>query len=96
MFIYFQDPNANKWWLKVGDNSIVGHWPGELFDHLTLNGATLAEWGGQVYSPDVKKTPHTTASMGSRNYAFSLHGNACYIKEPRVVDFSSADSIESR
>ncbi|XP_010536212.1 PREDICTED: uncharacterized protein LOC104811255 [Tarenaya hassleriana] len=58
-----KDSIGNNWWLKVGDER-VGYWPGSLFTYLT-HSATLVQWGGQVYSPNVRKTPHTKTQMGS-------------------------------
>ncbi|XP_015885083.3 protein neprosin [Ziziphus jujuba] len=81
------DPNTGNWWLKVGENVVVGYWPTALFNYMK-GSAEIVEWGGQVYSPNVKKTPHTTTTMGSGNYASSLQGAACYIKNVRIVDYS--------
>ncbi|KAF3447499.1 hypothetical protein FNV43_RR12685 [Rhamnella rubrinervis] len=81
------DPHTGNWWLKVGQNAALGYWPRSLLNYLKAS-ATSVEWGGQVYSPNVKKTPHTTTTMGSGEYASTLHGSACYIKAPRIVDYS--------
>lgn len=82
-----QDKNTGNWWLKVGEKAVVGYWPGALFSYMKIS-ATLVEWGGQVHSQNVKKKPHTTTTMGSGNYASSIHGGACYVKRPRIVDYS--------
>lgn len=50
--------------------------------------AILVEWGGEVYSPNVKKTPHTKTAMGSGNFASGLFSNACFMDNVRIVDFS--------
>ncbi|KAL4302788.1 hypothetical protein GQ457_10G017730 [Hibiscus cannabinus] len=50
--------------------------------------STMVEWGGQVYSTNVKKTPHTKTAMGSGRFASGLYGNACFIQNPNIVDFS--------
>ncbi|KAL4302575.1 hypothetical protein GQ457_10G017750 [Hibiscus cannabinus] len=55
-----------------------------------LKRSTLVEWGGQVYSTNVKKTPHTKTAMGSGQFASGLFGNACFIRNPNIVDFSMA------
>ncbi|KAL4303498.1 hypothetical protein GQ457_10G017710 [Hibiscus cannabinus] len=52
--------------------------------------STLVEWGGQVYSKNVKKRPHTKTAMGSGQFASGLYGNACFIQNPNIVDFSMA------
>lgn len=71
----------------MGPDVVVGYWPGSLFHSLKVS-ATIVEWGGQVYSPNVKKTPHTTTTMGSGEFASALHGGACYVKTVRIVDYS--------
>ncbi|KAK0571332.1 hypothetical protein LWI29_014307 [Acer saccharum] len=57
----YLDPNTGNWWLKVGPKYevVVGYWPKELFGYLS-HSATMVEWGGEVYSANVKKgPPHT-------------------------------------
>lgn len=71
----------------MGQNEVVGYWPRALLNYLKVS-ATSVEWGGQVYSPNVRKTPHTTTAMGSGEFAATLHGSACYVKAPRIVDYS--------
>lgn len=68
-------------------DAVIGYWPGALFDYLKQS-AIFVEWGGQVYSPNVKKTPHTTTAMGSGSFASSLYGSACYIDHIRIIDYS--------
>ncbi|XP_031255684.1 uncharacterized protein LOC116113666 [Pistacia vera] len=80
------DPNLGNWWLKY-NNKVVGYWPANLFSLLKHN-AILVEWGGQVFSPSVKKTPHTKTAMGSGEMANALLGNACFIKNVRIIDNS--------
>ena len=56
--------------------------------------STLVEWGGEVYSPNVKKNPHTKTAMGSGTFAVdstsSLYGKACYMDNVRIMDYSLA------
>ncbi|KAJ0031845.1 hypothetical protein Pint_13430 [Pistacia integerrima] len=80
------DPNSGNWWLQY-NNKVVGYWPANLFSLLKHN-AILVEWGGQVFSPSVKKTPHTKTAMGSGEMANALLGNACFIKNVRIIDNS--------
>ncbi|KAH9799844.1 AslB [Citrus sinensis] len=83
----YLDPNTKNWWLKVNGNIVVGYWPGSLFSYLSYS-AILVEWGGQVYSPNVKKTPHTKTAMGSGSFSHGLQGSACSIEHVRIIDFS--------
>lgn len=48
----------------------------------------MVQWGGEVYSPDVKKAPHTSTAMGSGQFARDLFGYACFIKHVRIKDYS--------
>ncbi|OMO66914.1 hypothetical protein CCACVL1_20937 [Corchorus capsularis] len=50
---------------------------------LAFTSSTLVEWGGQVYSPNVKKIPHTKTAMGSGDFA-----SPCFIDNARIIDFS--------
>lgn len=65
----------------------VGYWPETLFGYLD-HSATLVEWGGEVFSSNVKKVPHTGTNMGSGDYAGALNKYACYVRYPRIVDNS--------
>lgn len=49
----------------------------------------MVEWGGEVYSPNVMKSPHTKTAMGSGKFASSLKGNACYMENIGIVDFTT-------
>ncbi|KAK8698563.1 hypothetical protein V6N13_114675 [Hibiscus sabdariffa] len=84
----YMDPQTSNWWLKFGADVPIGYWPaGSLMFYLN-HSSTLVEWGGQVYSTNVKKTPHTKTAMGSGRFASGLYGNACFIQNPNIVDFS--------
>ncbi|KAK8698566.1 hypothetical protein V6N13_114678 [Hibiscus sabdariffa] len=86
----YKDPQTSNWWLKFGADVPIGYWPaGSLMFYLN-HSSTLVEWGGQVYSTNVKKTPHTKTAMGSGKFASGLFGNACFIRNPNIVDFSMA------
>ncbi|KAI5586303.1 hypothetical protein POPTR_006G233700v4 [Populus trichocarpa] len=84
----FMDPTTTNWWL-VFHNIAVGYWPGSLFS-LLKHSATSVEWGGQVYSVNVRKTPHTKTAMGSGYDAEELYGFACFIGQPRILDYSKS------
>lgn len=83
-----QDQATKNWWLTFGGER-VGYWPGSMFNYLSHT-ATLIQWGGQVYSESVKKTPHTKTAMGSGSFASGLRGSACFISHPRIMDFSKS------
>uniref|UniRef100_A0A2C9U9V6 Neprosin PEP catalytic domain-containing protein n=1 Tax=Manihot esculenta TaxID=3983 RepID=A0A2C9U9V6_MANES len=84
----FLDVTTGSWWLHV-NNKPVGYWPGKLFSFLTYS-AIAVEWGGDVYSQNVRKTPHTMTAMGSGYAAEELFGLACFINNVRIVDFSKS------
>ena len=50
--------------------------------------ATLVQWGGQVFSSQVKKSPHTKTQMGSGHLADGKYGHACYMRNIRIKDNS--------
>lgn len=75
--------------MRIGQNVPVGYFPGELFYYLTRGAATLVEWGGEVFSSKVKQNhPHTATGMGSGDFASGKLGNACYVKQVRIIDYS--------
>lgn len=71
------------------NNFVMGYFPGYLFDYLKRS-AIIVQWGGEVYSPNVRKRPHTTTEMGSGQVAETLEGYACYIKGVRIIDNSTS------
>ncbi|KAK7853108.1 hypothetical protein CFP56_036864 [Quercus suber] len=81
------DPNQKRWWLKFGDD-VIGYWPFEILTYMQQK-AVLVQWGGDVYSKNVKGVkPHTTTAMGSGDDASALLGAACYINKLRILDYS--------
>ncbi|CAL5204835.1 unnamed protein product [Lathyrus oleraceus] len=83
----FMDHDS-KWWLKIRRNIPIGYWPPELFSNLKFS-STMVEWGGQVFSYEVKgKRPHTETQMGSGGAANGRFGNACYMSGVRIRDDS--------
>ncbi|CAN8221470.1 unnamed protein product [Cochlearia groenlandica] len=82
----FLDPNEGTWWLRFND-IVLGYWPSELLIDLRRS-ATAVQWGGEVYSPNVRKKPHTRTSMGSGQWATQLYGNACFHTNIRIMDYS--------
>lgn len=81
-----QDPNNGNWWLTCADN-VMGYWPGKLFSYLR-HSATAVQWGGEVFSPNVFKKPHTSTSMGSGQWASYLWAEASFHTNIRIKDYS--------
>jgi len=74
----------------VKNNIPVGYWPKELVGNLQ-DSASLVQWGGQVFSYEVKtKPPHTGTQMGSGEEAYNKFGVACYMGGVRIKDNSQA------
>lgn len=71
----------------MNNNIPIGYWPGELFETLK-HSATLVQWGGEVFSPQVKISPHTGTQMGSGDFAEGGFGHACFIRNIRIKDYS--------
>lgn len=46
------------------------------------------EWGGEVFSSELKKVPHTGTAMGSGYYAGARAYYASFVSMPRIVDYS--------
>ncbi|XP_057985262.1 uncharacterized protein LOC110651705 [Hevea brasiliensis] len=89
----FLDVTTGIGWL-YGNNKPSGYWPGNLFSYLTY-GAISVEWGDEVYSPNVRKTPHTKTAVGSGYTAENLNGFGCFINNVRIVDFHKFLSTQS-
>ncbi|XP_045802204.1 uncharacterized protein LOC123895758 [Trifolium pratense] len=80
--------NAGNWWLKLKRAIPVGYWPKEFLGQSFLqHDATIVQWGGQVYSHEVKTKPHTGTQMGSGE-ASGRFGGACYMSTVRIKDYS--------
>ncbi|XVF48626.1 hypothetical protein PTKIN_Ptkin03bG0205300 [Pterospermum kingtungense] len=82
----YMDPYSGNWWLHFGTNIVVGYWPARSLMTYLKQSATLVEWGGEVYSPNVKKTPHTKTAMGSGEFPSFMWGKASFISNARIVD----------
>ncbi|XP_023635915.1 uncharacterized protein LOC17881709 [Capsella rubella] len=80
------DPDSGNWWLTYNE-FVLGYWPGTLFQDLRQN-ATTVQWGGEVYSPNVRMKPHTKTPMGSGDWAYNLYGKACFHTNIRIKDNS--------
>ncbi|EOA22538.1 hypothetical protein CARUB_v10003192mg [Capsella rubella] len=82
----WMDPDSGNWWLTYNE-FVLGYWPGTLFQDLRQN-ATTVQWGGEVYSPNVRMKPHTKTPMGSGDWAYNLYGKACFHTNIRIKDNS--------
>lgn len=71
--------------MQYGEKINVGYWPHELFSRLP-HGAESAEWGGEVFSSRVGKSPHTETDMGNGKFPNYVSGNSGSIKRIRIRD----------
>jgi len=72
----------------VKKNVPVGYWPAEILSSLR-HSAIAVEWGGEVYSTNIKKkSPHTETQMGSGEFANGRFQEACYMGDIRIMDYS--------
>ncbi|KAK7410119.1 hypothetical protein VNO78_00655 [Psophocarpus tetragonolobus] len=84
----FLEPDSGNWYLKIKNNIAVGYWPAKILDTLR-HSAILVEWGGQVSSTNIKKViPHTGTQMGSGDFANGRYGEACFMQNVRIKDYS--------
>ncbi|KAK9683839.1 hypothetical protein RND81_10G168000 [Saponaria officinalis] len=89
-FTYWTDTPTGNWWLTI-QNITIGYWPASLFTEILGQGATILQWGGDVYSANVRKTPHTTTAMGSGQYLGINPKDNCYIENIRVLQDPTRD-----
>nr|XP_043614029.1 uncharacterized protein LOC122585979 [Erigeron canadensis] len=80
-FLIWKDPRSGDWWLKVG-SEVIGYWPQTLFTDLRDH-ATLLEYGGEVYSPNLGT--HTLTPMGSGHFPTEGFGKAAYARNLEMV-----------
>ncbi|CAL9230779.1 unnamed protein product [Arabidopsis halleri] len=82
--LIWKDPKMGNWWMGLGDSTLVGYWPAELFTHLADH-ATTVEWGGEVVNTRASGR-HTTTQMGSGHFPDEGFGKASYFRNLEVVD----------
>nr|VDD33362.1 unnamed protein product [Brassica oleracea] len=82
--LIWKDPKRGNWWMGLGDNTLVGYWPAELFTHLADH-ATTVEWGGEVVNTR-SSGRHTTTQMGSGHFPDEGFGKASYFRNLEIVD----------
>ncbi|KAK9087676.1 hypothetical protein Syun_030070 [Stephania yunnanensis] len=82
--LIWKDPKVGNWWMRFGEDTLVGYWPARLFTHLT-DRATMVEWGGEVVNSRLSGR-HTSTHMGSGQFAEEGFGRASYFRNLEVVD----------
>ncbi|GAB4858670.1 hypothetical protein Ancab_010142 [Ancistrocladus abbreviatus] len=88
-FLFHKDNKTGNWWLlehiAESSNEPVGYWPKELFPSMAEY-ATIAQFGGKVYSPpDIPtKTP-----MGTGHFVPNDFKRTCFSSEIGFVDSQS-------
>ncbi|KAK9683848.1 hypothetical protein RND81_10G168900 [Saponaria officinalis] len=80
-----KDTRTENWWLTMNRDIQIGYWPATLFSRAFGQGATILQWGGEVYSANIRKTPHTTTAMGSGRYIDNDRGHTCFVENIRVL-----------
>ncbi|MFQ6634992.1 hypothetical protein Gotur_010970 [Gossypium turneri] len=82
--LIWKDPKLGNWWMGLGDNTLIGYWPAELFTHLA-DRATMVEWGGEVVNSRANGQ-HTSTQMGSGQFPEGGFGKSSYFRNLEVVD----------
>ncbi|KAM3399202.1 hypothetical protein P3S68_002718 [Capsicum galapagoense] len=81
------DLNTSNWWLQYGGTINIGYWPSKIFDGGLKYHATIVQWGGEVYSKNVKTIhPHTKTQMGSGQFPVYIFDNTGFMKYMRILD----------
>ncbi|KAK9683843.1 hypothetical protein RND81_10G168400 [Saponaria officinalis] len=80
-----KDTRTENWWLTMNRDIQIGYWPATLFSRAFGQGATILQWGGEVFSANIRKTPHTTTAMGSGRYIDNDRGHTCFVENIRVL-----------
>lgn len=70
--------------MGLGDSTLIGYWPAELFTHLA-DRATMVEWGGEVVNSRANGQ-HTSTQMGSGHFPEDGFGKSSYFRNLEVVD----------
>ncbi|MBA0618782.1 hypothetical protein Godav_028074 [Gossypium davidsonii] len=86
--LIWKDPKLGNWWMGLGDNTLIGYWPAELFTHLA-DRATMVEWGGEVVNSRANGQ-HTSTQMGSGHFPEDGFGKSSYFRNLEVVDVDNS------
>ncbi|XP_049380134.1 uncharacterized protein LOC125844831 isoform X5 [Solanum stenotomum] len=84
----FKDLNTSNWWLQYGGSINIGYWPSKIFEGGLGIHAQTVQWGGEVYSKNVGKHPHTKTQMGSGAFPIYISANTGFMKNMRILDNS--------
>ncbi|KAH0713027.1 hypothetical protein KY289_008986 [Solanum tuberosum] len=84
----FKDLNTSNWWLQYGGSINIGYWPSKIFEGGLGIHAQTVQWGGEVYSKNVGKHPHTKTQMGSGAFPVYISANTGFMKNMRILDNS--------
>ncbi|KAJ7541857.1 hypothetical protein O6H91_10G079900 [Diphasiastrum complanatum] len=82
--LIWKDPRTGNWWMRLGDEFLVGYWPEEIFSHLT-GAANMIEWGGEVVNTE-PFGQHTSTQMGSGLFPAQGFAQASYFRNLGYVD----------
>ncbi|EFJ24376.1 hypothetical protein SELMODRAFT_415011 [Selaginella moellendorffii] len=82
--LVWKDPRTGNWWMRLGDRTLVGYWPAEIFSHLT-DYASMVEFGGEVVNTQPDGS-HTATQMGSGRFPSRGFAEASYFRNIGVVD----------
>ncbi|KAI3803934.1 hypothetical protein L1987_32100 [Smallanthus sonchifolius] len=74
IFIIIHSSETNNWWFKYNEKQ-VGYWPSDIFE-LMKDGATMVQWGGEVYSPYLGTPWHTQTAMGNEKFSDFIFRNS--------------------
>ncbi|KAF8085824.1 hypothetical protein N665_0645s0003 [Sinapis alba] len=83
----WKDPKTRNWWLQLNEKELIGYWPKELFTHLSDEGASVIEWGGEVVNKK-KNGQHTTTEMGSGHFPSEGFGKASSFEVIKIIDMN--------
>jgi hypothetical protein len=85
--LVWKDPKEGNWWMRFGDEKVLGYWPAPLFSYLA-DSASMIEWGGEVVNsePDGE---HTSTQMGSGHFPNEGFGKSSYFRNIQIVDGSN-------
>ncbi|KAJ7527501.1 hypothetical protein O6H91_16G058200 [Diphasiastrum complanatum] len=84
--LIWKDLATSNWWMLLGDNTLVGYWPKELFTHLTV-AANMVQWGGEIVNTN-PSGHHTSTQMGSGQFPSGGFERASYFRNLAYVDAS--------
>lgn len=82
-----QDTHTGNWMLMFGDK-YIGYWPKAVVPGLA-DGAAVAAWGGEVYSPTSEAGP----AMGSGHFPEEGFKKSAFVNQIQVVKYTSSSGF---